>query len=273
MASTFSPVFALTRSASCSRDADHVLDLLDRLAGIRRRQVDLVQHRDHFHALLDRGVAVGHGLRLDALRGVHHQHGALAGGERAAHLVREVHVARRIDQVELIRFSALRLVFKRGRLRLDRDAALALELHRVEHLLRHLALGQPAAHLDEAVGERRLAMVDVRDDGKIADAILIRQGGLVPCKRSAILAQLGDHFRGKAMLEDGVVQRRGRERHGHSARASGDRRPHRSRRNRHRSARSPAAISSQRWQPCRLYNLAFVSQPRDGDESSAFAAA
>ena len=33
--------------------------------GIGLRQVHLVQHRHHFHAQLDGGVAVGHGLRLD----------------------------------------------------------------------------------------------------------------------------------------------------------------------------------------------------------------
>ena len=84
------------------RDADHVLDLLDRVLGIGRRQVDLVQHRDHLDALLGRGVAVGHGLRLDALRGVDHQHRALAGRQRAAHFVGEVDVPRRVDQVEQV---------------------------------------------------------------------------------------------------------------------------------------------------------------------------
>ena len=59
---------------------------------------------------------------------------------------------------------------RRG-LRLDRDAALALEVHRVEHLRLHLAVGQAAAALDQAIGERRLAVVDVRDDGKIADVL------------------------------------------------------------------------------------------------------
>jgi hypothetical protein len=48
-------------------DADHVLDLLDRLHRIRGGKIDLVQHRDHFHALLDGGVAVRYRLRLDAL--------------------------------------------------------------------------------------------------------------------------------------------------------------------------------------------------------------
>jgi hypothetical protein len=47
----------------------------------------------------------------------------------------------------------------------------ALQLHRVEHLLAHLALRQPAAELDDAVGQRRFAVIDVRDDGEIADVL------------------------------------------------------------------------------------------------------
>src|SRR5687768_14670196 len=39
-----------------------------------------------------------------------------------------------------------------------------------------------------------------------------------------------------------------------------------------RSARNCAAISSQRWQPSRLYSLALVSKTRDGDERGALAA-
>lgn len=48
-------------------------------------------------AHLEPGLAcravVGEGLRLNALRRVHQKEGALAGGERAADLVAEVHVA------------------------------------------------------------------------------------------------------------------------------------------------------------------------------------
>ena len=57
------------------------------------------------------------------------------------------------------------------RLRLDRDPALALEIHRVEHLLAHLALRDGVGELEDAVGERRLAVVDVRDDREVADAV------------------------------------------------------------------------------------------------------
>ena len=58
------------------------------------RQVDLVDDRHDFEALLDRGVAVGDALRLDALGGIDHQQRAIAGGERARDFVGEVHVAR-----------------------------------------------------------------------------------------------------------------------------------------------------------------------------------
>ena len=43
---------------------------------------------------VDSEVGVGHRLRLDALRGVHHQQRAFARGQRARDLVGEVHVAR-----------------------------------------------------------------------------------------------------------------------------------------------------------------------------------
>ncbi len=152
-------------------DADDVLDLLDHALGLGGGQVDLVQHRHHGDALLDRRVAVGDRLRLHALRRVDDQQRALAGGERARHLVGEVDVAGRVDQVELVDLAVARLVRQRGGLRLDGDAALALEVHRVEHLRLHLAVGEPAAALDEAVGERRLAVVDVGDDGEIADVL------------------------------------------------------------------------------------------------------
>src|SRR5262249_9064852 len=55
-------------------------------------------------------------------------------------------------------------------LRLDRDAALALEIHGIEHLLLHLPGAKTAAELNEPVGERRFAVVDMGDDGKVSDA-------------------------------------------------------------------------------------------------------
>ena len=49
--------------------------------------------------------------------------------------------------------------------------ALALEVHRVEELLGHLALGERPRALHQAVGEGRLAVVDVGDDREVADVL------------------------------------------------------------------------------------------------------
>src|SRR5512134_575353 len=78
---------------------------------------------------------------------------------------------RRVDQVELMTPPE-----HPHRLGLDGDPTLALELHRVEHLLPHLAPGQRLGHLEDAVGQRRLAMVDVGDDGEVADGVEVAHG-------------------------------------------------------------------------------------------------
>ena len=145
-------------------DSDYVFDLLYGPFRFGGRQIDLVQHRDDFDSQLDRRIAVGHGLRLHALGSVHYQYSAFAGRQRPAYLVGKIDVPRRIDQVEKVRLAVLRPKLQRSRLCLDRDPALALELHRIEHLGCHFAIGKAAAHLDESISERRLAVIDVRDD-------------------------------------------------------------------------------------------------------------
>ena len=95
----------------------------------------LLMHRDDLEVVVDREVGVGERLRLDALRRVDDQQRALAGGERARDLVGEVDVPGGVDQVEDVVLAVLGLVVELTDARLDRDAALALEVHVVEHLL------------------------------------------------------------------------------------------------------------------------------------------
>ena len=150
-------------------EPDHILDLLPDPLGLGRRQVDLVQHRDDLVPGLDRLIDIGQGLRLDPLAGVDDQQRALAGGQGAADLIGEIDMPRRVHQIEDIALTVLGAVLQSNGLRLDGDAALALELHVVEHLLAHLARLEPAAGLDQPVGQGRLAVVDMRDDREIAD--------------------------------------------------------------------------------------------------------
>ncbi len=154
-------------------EADDVLDLALALVGLRAGQVDLVDDRDDLEVVLDGQVGVGERLRLDALRGVDQQQRALAGRQRARHLVAEVDVSGRVDQVEDVLLAVGRRVVQADRMRLDGDPALALEIHGVEHLRLHLARLQRAGELEEAIGQRRLAVVDVRDDREVPDVALI----------------------------------------------------------------------------------------------------
>ena len=78
-------------------------------------------------------------------------------------------MAGRIHEIELIGLAILGGVVEAHGLRLDGDAALLLDVHVIKDLLGHLAIGQPPAELNQPVRQRRLAMVDMGDDGKVAD--------------------------------------------------------------------------------------------------------
>ncbi len=150
-------------------EADHILDLLLDALGLGRRQIDLVEHRHDLMAGIERMIDIGERLRLDALARIDDEQRAFAGRERTRDFIGEVDMARRIHQVQNIGLAVFGLIFEPHRLRFDGDAALAFDIHRIEHLLDHVARRHGAGHLDQPVGQRRFAMVDMGDDGKIAD--------------------------------------------------------------------------------------------------------
>ena len=152
-------------------EADDVLDLLLDPFRLGGRQVDLVEHRHDLVPGVERMIDIGERLRLDPLARVDDQERALASGERSRHLVSEVDMAGRVHEVEDIKLAVVGPVFEPDRLSLDGDAALALDVHGIEHLLDHLALGDRPRLLDEPVGERRFAVVDVSDDREVSDIL------------------------------------------------------------------------------------------------------
>ena len=110
-------------------EADDRIDLLQHPIGIGAGEVGLVEDREDLQAVFQGQVGVGEGLSLHALGGVHHQDGPLAGGQAAAHLVGEVHVARGVDEVEGVDQAVPGGVFQRDGVGLDGDAALPLQIH------------------------------------------------------------------------------------------------------------------------------------------------
>ena len=111
------------------RKANHVLNFVLDLLGSCRGQVDLIDDGQHFKAIVDGKVGVRERLRLNALRRVDNQHRALAGRQAPRDLVVEVHVARGVDEVQNVVLPIVRPVIKPHGARLDRNAALALEVH------------------------------------------------------------------------------------------------------------------------------------------------
>src|SRR5208337_31461 len=105
--------------------------------GLRGGQVDFVDDGNDGEVVAGGEKGVRHGLRFDAVAGVHHQQNAFAGGKRAGNFVGKIHVARCIDQIQAIGVAILGLVVQPDAFRLDGDAALALQVHRIEHLLVH----------------------------------------------------------------------------------------------------------------------------------------
>ena len=148
---------------------------------VRARVVHLVDERDARDVVALHLPVDGDRLALNALARVEDEDRTIEHAERAFDFDREVDVAGSVDDVDVDRLLFELLVrslpdaVRRGRL--DRDALLALELHRV-HLGADAVLAADFVNLmdttrieEDALGERRLAGVDVRRDADVADAV------------------------------------------------------------------------------------------------------
>src|SRR6185369_562817 len=80
-------------------------------------------------------------------------------------------MARRVQQIQLVSDSILGRVHHSNGVSLDGNSALALQLHRIQHLLLalHFTRREGPGGLQETIGKGRLPMVDMGDDGEIAN--------------------------------------------------------------------------------------------------------
>ena len=76
-----------------------------------------------------------------------------------------------VDQVQLIFFSVDCGVSHAHGGGLDGDALLALEVHAIEELGVHLAIGDCAGKLQQAVRQGGLSVIDVRDNAEVANVV------------------------------------------------------------------------------------------------------
>src|SRR5690606_29607434 len=78
-----------------------------------------------------------------------------------------------VDQVELVHITVAGFIVHTNRASLDRNAFLALEVHRVENLLHHVPVADRVGMLEQSISQCRLPVVDVRDDAEVSYVPLI----------------------------------------------------------------------------------------------------
>src|SRR6202158_4153261 len=137
---------------------------------IRSHAVHFVHKTNARDAVLVRLAPHGFRLRLPPGDRVEHAHRAIQNAQRALHFHREVHVARRINNIDAV--FLIEAIPRSGRRRArNRDAALALLLHPVHggrafihrtDLVGHTRIEQ------DALRRRRFSGVDVRHDPDVA---------------------------------------------------------------------------------------------------------
>ena len=172
---------------------EQVEGLVEHPVRARAGTVDLVDHDDRLEAHRER--LLGHEARLrhravhrvdqDQYRVDHRQH--------ALDLAAEVGVARGVDDVDAVFLAVGRLPADRGVLGKDRDAAFLFQVVAVHHPLGgDRALAEGAGLLEQLVDEGGFAVVDVGDDGDVAELFdghgMRRAGtGRTVCEGSPIL--------------------------------------------------------------------------------------
>ena len=157
-------------------DADDILDLVADPLGIGGRQVNLIDDGEDLQTVIYCQIAVGKGLRFDALGGIDNENSALTGGQRPADLIVEIDMAGGINEIEVIGFAVIGFIIQRDGAGLDGDTALPLQLHIIQDLIFHITLGNRFGGFQDAVGEGALAVIDMGDDAEIADVVLIAHG-------------------------------------------------------------------------------------------------
>ena len=131
--------------------ADNVLNFLFYMLRVGARQVNFVDNGNNLQIIIQRQIHVRQGLRLNALGRVNNQQRTLARSQRTRNLIGKIDVTGSINKIEHILLAVARLVDAAHGLRLDGNAALALQIHGVQNLVLHLALSKSSCIFNQPV--------------------------------------------------------------------------------------------------------------------------
>ena len=144
---------------------EQIEHFVDDFAGARVGLVDLVDGDNRLQTDLERLADDELGLRHRPFGGVDEHDGAVHHRQDALDLAAEIRVAGRVDDVD-----PRILPDDRGRLGENGDAALFFDVVRIHHALDHaLVFAERAGLAKQLIDQCGLAMVDVGDDGDVAE--------------------------------------------------------------------------------------------------------
>ena len=149
------------------RTSDKRSDFLCIFVRFRRRQVNFVQNRNNGQIVVDSHIQVRKSLRFDSLGRIDKQHSPFASSQGARNFVRKINVSGRVNHSQRI-FCSVVNPRNAHSLRFNRNAALLFDIHPVEKAIVHLPLFDYLRKLQNAVCDRRFAVIDMRDNAKVA---------------------------------------------------------------------------------------------------------
>src|SRR5205823_5740895 len=132
--------------------------------------IDLIDDNDRLEFVLQRLAQNKARLRLRPIVRIDHEQHAVHHLHDPLDFASKIGVTGRIDDVDSI------AVPLKGRvLRANRNSFLTLEIHRIHYPFLDLLIGAKRARLpQQLIDQRRLAVIDVRNDGDVADFIHLR---------------------------------------------------------------------------------------------------
>ena len=147
---------------------EEIVDFVEDLLNARVGSVDFIDHDNSGKFGLERLHENVSRLRKRAFARVNQQENTVHHFQRALDLTAKVAVTRRVDDVDLDA-----VVPDSGSLRQNRDSPLALQLIGIHHALHQLFVGSENSALPQhRVHERRLAMINVSDNGYVSNLVI-----------------------------------------------------------------------------------------------------
>ena len=184
--------------AQVHQQVQHLVDdFLD--AGVRA--VDLVDSHHQAQVLLQSLLQHKAGLGHTALGGVHQQQHAVDHLQHALHLAAKVGVARGVDDVDLNTLVGAGAVLCQ-----NSDAALTLDIAAVHHALGHgLIVAESAALTQHGIHQRGLAVVNVSDNGNVAQ--IVTNHKFLPLYLKRLIKYERTSYKSKFITEQGGLSR------------------------------------------------------------------